>query len=386
MASMDDTAALLVRWPRAALRIALMTGVAVSLVGGLVGGLLRAGVTVPLPEGDGWGGRTMLEHAFLMVCGFFGTVIGTERAVALKTPTAFGAPALAAAAGVLALAGRSGAAAWLAVSAGLVFVGVNIALVARQRADHTMLLLLGAGAWLAGSLMHALGASASAVIPWWFAFLVLTIAAERLEMTRLMRRRRGAAPALYAVLGTMLVGAAFSAPSMRWGGALYGAALAALAIWLIAFDIARRTVTSHGLSRYMALCLLLGYAWLLVAGLAWVATAFGHPARDIALHALGLGFVFSMMLGHAPVILPALTGLKVQFGAFFYLPLALLHVSLALRFTAGLVDGRLLAPAALGNVGAVMLFALTMLGAGLTWRARHAHPSRERNADPAPDR
>lgn len=383
---MHDTAAPLARWPLAALRIALVAGVALSLVGGLVGGLLRTGVAVPLPDGAAWGGRTLLAHAFLMVCGFFGTVIGTERAVALKAPAAFGAPALAAAAGLLALAGRSTAAAWVAVLAGLVFVGVNATLVARQRADHTLLLLAGAGAWLVGNLLHALSVPASAVVPWWFAFLVLTIAAERLEMTRLMRRRRGAATALYAVLGAMLAGAAVSALSMRWGGALYGVALAALAVWLIGFDIARRTVTSHGLSRYMALCLLLGYAWLLVAGLAWVATAFGHPERDIALHALGLGFVFSMMLGHAPVILPALTGVKVQFGPFFYRPLALLHLSLALRFTAGLADGKLLAPAALGNVGAVMLFALTMLGAALAWRARHAQPSRERDADPAPDR
>ncbi len=366
--------------------MALVAGVAVSLVGGLVGGLLRAGVAVPLPEGDAWGGRTMLEHAFLMVCGFFGSVIGTERAVALKAPIAFAAPVAAAAAGLLALAGRPSAAGWLAVLAGLAFVGLNAALVARQRADHTRLLLVGAGAWLAGNLLHALGAPASAVVPWWFAFLVLTIAAERLEMTRLMRHRRGAAPALYVVLATMLAGAALSTLSARWGGALYGTALAALAVWLVGFDIARRTVASHGLSRYMALCLLLGFGWLLAAGLAWVATAFGHPARDIALHALGLGFVFSMMLGHAPVILPALTGVKVEFGRLFYLPLALLHLSLTLRFAAGFADGRLLAPAALGNVGAVMLFALTMVGAALAWRARHAHPARGRDADPAPDR
>jgi hypothetical protein len=30
--------------------------------------------------------------------------------------------------------------------------------------------------------------------------------------------------------------------------------------------------------------------------------------RDAALHGLGLGFLFSMMLGHAPVILPAVAG------------------------------------------------------------------------------
>jgi hypothetical protein len=40
----------------------------------------------------------------------------------------------------------------------------------------------------------------------------------------------------------------------------------------------------------MAVCLLLGYAWLFVAGIAWTATSLGLPLRDAALHGLGLGF------------------------------------------------------------------------------------------------
>ena len=49
-------------------------------------------------------------------------------------------------------------------------------------------------------------------------------------------------------------------PRRHWGLAL--AALLGLAIWLMAFDIARRTIAASGLSRYMAACLLAGYAWL----------------------------------------------------------------------------------------------------------------------------
>src|SRR5688572_15351059 len=134
----------------------------------------------------------------------------------------------------------------------------------------------------------------------WFSFLVLTIAAERLEMTRLMRRREGASQALHALLAAMLLGSAASAVSPLWGGLLYGASLVGLAAWLLCFDIARRTVMTGGLSRYMAVCLLLGYLWLAVAGVAWFATSMGRPYRDVSLHALALGFVFSMMLGHAP--------------------------------------------------------------------------------------
>lgn len=37
----------------------------------------------------------------------------------------------------------------------------------------------------------------------------------------------------------------------------------------------------------------------------------------MALHALGLGFVFSMVMRHAPVILPAVARLRLSFGVAF---------------------------------------------------------------------
>jgi len=361
----------------------LLLGTVALLVAGIVGGLLRAGVAVPVPGDRGWPGQAVLAHAFLVMCGFIGTVIGVERAVAVKRRAAWAAPASSALAGVLMLAELPAAARGLVLLASFVFIAVNVTVVARQRAAHTALLLTGAAAWLVGNVLYALGAHAAAVVPWWFAFLVLTIAAERLEMTRLMRRRRGAGASLVACLALLLAGAAAFAVSPVWGGWLYGLALIGLAAWLVAFDIARRTVAAHGLSRYMAVCLLLGYAWLAVAGAAWIATALGHAARDAALHALGLGFVFSMMLGHAPVILPALARIKLQFGGLFYVPLALLHVSLAVRLFAGPFDVRLLGAGAAGNAVAIGVFALTVAGAAAVWRVRHPTPSRASDAIPA---
>lgn len=351
-------------------RLPFVLVMATLLVTAVVGGLLRAGVPVPVGGDGDWPSRAVLGHAFLMICAFMGSVIGIERAVAVKRRFAWGAPVASVLAGVLVLSGWPQASAWLAVLASAVFIAVNAAVVSRQVAAHTALLLAGAVAWLVGCLLHALGAQAAAVVPWWFSFLVLTIAAERLEMTRLMRRRPGASAALYACLGLMLAGAAAFAVSPVWGARLYGLSLVGLAAWLVGFDIARRTVASHGLSRYMAVCLLLGYAWLAVAGLAWVAASWGHPVRDLALHALGLGFVFSMMLGHAPVILPALAQVKLLFGRFFYVPLALLHASLALRLFGGLFDARLIAAGAAGNALAIAVFAATMAGSVLAWRFR----------------
>jgi hypothetical protein len=346
--------------------------VALALLMGISGGLLRVGVVVGPGTPGEWLGRAALSHAALMICAFLGTVIGLERAVAVKLPVAFLAPLASALGGVCLLLGREAAAGWLMVVAALAFTGVNIVVVRRQSAAHTWLLLGSAGTWLAGNVLFAMGQGSAPVLPWWFAFLVITIAAERLEMTRLMRRRPAAPWMLGAVLALMIAGAALSAFGGTLGGVLYGASLVLLAAWLVVFDIARRTVFAQGLSRYMAVCLLGGYAWLAVAGAAWIATAMGLPLRDVALHALGLGFIFSMMMGHAPVILPAVARVKLQFGGFFYVPLAALHASLAVRLFWGAADVTQRATGATFNAAAIALFAATVVGAAVAWRIKYS--------------
>ncbi|HYM29560.1 MAG TPA: hypothetical protein VET66_15525 [Steroidobacteraceae bacterium] len=346
---------------------------AVSLAGGVAGGLMRAGIAMAAAPDGAWLGRAALGHAALMICGFLGTVIGIERAVAVRLRTAFLAPAASGLGALCLLTGDSAAAAgaWLLAVAGAAFVAVHVVVVRRQRQAHTILLLVGALAWLVGNVLFAAGQGSASAVPWWFAFLVLTIAAERLEMTRLMPSCPAARVLLCAVLAALLTGAAASCAPGGWavaGGVLYGVALALLALWLGAFDIARRTVFAHGLSRYMALCLLGGYGWLGVAGVAWSAMALGWAARDAALHALGLGFVVSMLMGHAPVILPAVVRIKLQFGRVFYLPLALLHLSLALRLCLGPYDAVLREAGAAANAAALALFVLVIAGSAAAWR------------------
>jgi hypothetical protein len=153
---------------------------------------------------------------------------------------------------------------------------------------------------------------------------------------------------------------------------LFGVSLLCLALWLGRFDIARRTVRARGISRYMAVCLLLGYFWLALAGVAWAAASLGYPARDAALHGLAIGFVFSMILGHAPVILPAVLRVKLLFGVPFYLPLALLHASLALRIFGAPMAPELLPLAAAGNATAIAAFALTMAAAAASWHLKYS--------------
>jgi hypothetical protein len=86
---------------------------------------------------------------------------------------------------------------------------------------------------------------------------------------------------------------------------------------------------------------------------------------------MGLGFIFSMIMGHGPVILPAIARVKLQFGAFFYVPLLALHLSLAFRLGWGAVEPQIRAAGAASNGLAIVLFAATVAGSAIAWRIRN---------------
>ena len=134
-------------------------------------------------------------------------------------------------------------------------------------------------------------------------------------------------------------------------------------------DVARRTVKASGLTRFIAICLLSGYVWLGVSGMSMLLAGgpgTGGMAYDAALHAMFLGFVFSMVFGHAPIIFPAVLRVTVPYSPYFYAPLALLHVSLFIRLAGdwmaspqwrawgGALNGLALLAFVLGTAGAVI--------------------------------
>ena len=142
------------------------------------------------------------------------------------------------------------------------------------------------------------------------------------------------------------------------------AGLGGLAVWLLRYDIARQTIRQTGLTRFVAICLLSGYAWLAVGGLLGLAGGFGtgHAWRDAALHAVFLGFVFAMVIGHAPIIFPAVMRVKISYHPVFYLPLVALHLSVLARVAGGLGEiWPLRRGAAIANGVALLLFVLTLL-------------------------
>ncbi len=349
-------------------RLPLILLAAVSLVAGLWTGLVRAGVALAPPSG-----AALAAHGGLMIGGALGTLIALERAVALDEPWAYLAPITSGAAALGAVVGLP----WPWVTWGLVlasafFVLVNLRVVARQFADFTATMTLGAVAWLAGNWAWASGRSGHELVLLWAAFLVLTIAGERLELSRLRAPPKRAA-ALFGVLALLLVaGAITTLSSAAFGARLAGGSLTLLALWLARYDVARVTWKREGLPRFVAVCLYAGYFWLLSAGALLLVGGALLPGLyyDACLHALFLGFVFSMIFGHAPIILPAVLGVEIPFTRALYGPLALLHASLAARVAFDLLGySEWRGPAAVANVVALASYAGTVLSRKLRLRS-----------------
>lgn len=319
-----------------------------SLALGIAGGLARLHPELRAPAG------AIGMHGALMVSAFFGTVIGLERAVALGRLWAYGAPLAAGLGGVLLLFYLVVPGLALLVMASALFLVASLAIFARQRSLETATLAAGAAAWLAGNAFFA------AALPgtyWWVAFFALTIGGERLELSRYLKRPAWAQRA-FALLAALLVIAPLWPPVL-------GVALLLLALWLFAFDLARVTVRQRGLTRYVAVCLLAGYVWLAIGGAGML---LGMPA-DATLHAIFVGFVFSMVFGHAPVILPAVLRVRFPYSPWLYLPLAVLHGSLGVRAFGPTAAG------AWGNAAAIALFIATAATLVLS-RASSGRPTR----------
>ena len=312
------------------LRPLSLTGSIIILLFTLWAALLRIGWDWPTfsPQLAGM-------HGPLMVSSFFGALIALERAVALGKPWAYLSPVLAVLAGVMMLVSSTllVPAAWVLVVSSLLYLAVGAAVIRRQSVIFTWLLEAGVLALLAGNLIWALGYPIFHAVWWWSVFLVVTIAAERLELGRMQRLPDWAFPTFYVVSAVVAIGLIWAMAQAAMGVRVLGLGLLGYALWLGKFDIARRTVRLPGLPKFIAICLLTGYVWLGLGGVLMM--IYGPmpagPIYDAMLHTVFVGFVFAMIFGHSPIIFPAVLRLPIKYTPKMYGPLALLILSLILR-------------------------------------------------------
>ena len=302
-------------------------------------GLARMGWRLPQPQP-----AAPASHGALMVCGFLGTVIAMERAVALSAlaTTSAGkrlpylAPALATLGSLALILGLPHPVAAALLTAAALALAILLGIVVhRQPATFTAVMALGAILWLGGNLFWLAGAPLFDVVWWWAGFLVLTIAGERLEMSRMLRRSRLAGSLFLLAAGVTVIGIVLVAPVglADVGVRVAGAGMVGIGLWLLRYDMARRTIRATGLTRFIAANLLPGYVWLTIAGVTalLVGRVSGGPLYDATLHAIFLGFVFGLIFGHAPVIFPAVLGVVMTYTPAYYTHVVLLQASLLLR-------------------------------------------------------
>ncbi len=312
-------------------RLPFLLAAGVALLAGLDAATLLIGLPAPVTAE-----RLPEIHGPLMVLGFVGTLIALERAVALRRPGGFAAPALLAAGSLSLLSPLPmpwGQTLLVLGSAGL--AAVYVPLWRRQEDDAVLVQAVGAMLALGATVLWLRGEEIPRLLPWLVGFVVLTIAGERLELARLQIGERRAAW-LVGLSGGLVV--ATAAATVQPGLVpLLGAALLGLVGWLAASDVARRTIRSTGLPRFTAACLLLGYGWLAVTGGIWLLAGevLTGPGYDAAVHATFLGFTISMILAHAPVILPAVLRRPLPYHPAMAWVAAALHGGLVVRLWLG---------------------------------------------------
>jgi hypothetical protein len=313
-------------------RALLLALAAFAMLAGLDAGLILLGMPAPVSAA-----RLPEVHGMVMVLGFVGTLVCLERAVALRLPIGFLAPLLLGLGSLLLVTPAPLAVGRTVLLGGTIAMGaIYVPLWRRQRDDAVLVEALGVVLAVGAAAMWLGGVEMPQLIPWLVGFLVLTIAGERLELAR-MTMGPSAGTILVVLTGTLMSAVVAALLWPRVGSPLLGLALLVLSAWLLAHDVATRTIRRDGVTRFMAAGMLAGYFWLFVAGTIWLVsgTAYDGTAYDAVIHAVFLGFTISMVMAHAPVILPAVLGRPFPYRPALWAPLVLLHLSVAMRLWLG---------------------------------------------------
>lgn len=309
----------------------LLPLVLLGLLGGIAGGWIRLGSPViPIAEAGA-------NHGLLMVGGFLGTLISIERAMVMKKKAWLIIPFLSGISTVFFLIGQdqAGIGALLAGSLGLsVIMQVQVI---RHPHFHSILLYLGAVSWFIGNFFAWHFGLIAAGSIWWIGFLLFTIVGERLELSQFLPVPSWSKKALGGLLGLFFMGLIL--PFHGVGNEVMGLAVLLISVWLLIFDMAKVAAKKKAQFRYIGIGLRVGYVWLGVQGLVLLLME-SHPLfYDLVLHTFFLGFTFSMIWSHAPIIFPTIFGIRqTPYHRILWWPWSLFQMTLLGRIGFGLAE------------------------------------------------
>lgn len=272
----------------------------------------------------------MAHHGAIMVGGFLGTLIALEKIIPLRKKHLYIIPVLNAVSVGFYFLGQPKISFALLIASSAALVAVFYYYFRLQRTMIYILMLLGAVSWLTGNILLMTKLFYPLAFPWWTAFALFIIAAERLELMKFLPVSRSDVRVFVGMLLCFIPGILLSFHGT--GNFICSLSLIGASLWLMRNDLLGIGMRKPGFTRFVAVALLAGYAALLLTGMLFLALHGQWLSYDALVHSFFIGFVFSMIFAHGPIILPGIMGLSATpFSRVLYLWLALLHTSWMLR-------------------------------------------------------
>ncbi len=304
-------------------KLPFMLLIVASLISGILTGWFRIGFDMPVS-------RIYLHHGAIMTGSFLGTVILIERIVALKRKWLFSFPLINASSLIFYWLDWTQMA-FLMLIIGAVGLFYVFFLINRIHTDipHKVM-WAGAAAWFIGNIHLFIFNQYAHSILWWMAFLLLTIVGERLELCRFLPVSSTKKNLLLVLLALFVASCVI--PIQVGSQLIAGIALIFISAWLMMYDMVRKSIKMTGIHRFSAITLMCGYLWLAVSGLLYLMETTGMITYDMLIHSFFLGFIFSMIFAHAPIILPGVLNLGFKpFHPSLYAWVAIFQISLIFR-------------------------------------------------------
>jgi hypothetical protein len=173
---------------------------------------------------------------------------------------------------------------------------------------YQFIMSVGAASWLLGNFMLLNTGLVAAAVPWWMGFLLLTIVGERLELSKFLPTPKWAKKGLALILGVFILG--IWLPFHGLGSYLMGSSVLLVAVWLLYLDMAKIASKKQDQFKYIGVGLRVGYLWLFLNGVILIFYTHHPLYYDLFLHTFFLGFTFSMIWAHAPIILTMVLNIK----------------------------------------------------------------------------
>lgn len=321
------------------------------------GGVIRMGWNVPLSESS-----LSKYHGPLMITGFVGTILTLERAALLHKSWALIAPVITGAGSLLLVSGTYQTLSIVMISTGSLGLLLLLSIITFQKLPlFTIFVITGAIVWICGYYLWINGLPLSFVAYWWYSFLVITLSAQRIQHLRTISIRAKAI--VLALIFILNSGVSITLIDLRHGIGIIGLSSILLMIWLISYETTWKRMLSSGIRLYRAMCLLSGYMWLGISGfIGLFSNAQTGPMHDAFLHSMFLGFVFSLLFGHVPVIFSAVIKFPLQYSKMFYLHLALLHITLLIRIIGDIFEWHIVTEyAGILNALVILIFLINTL-------------------------